>query len=523
MKSIGMKYIKKIIFTLLNITIGLSQAYDGYTIFSPVGGGPGGPGGGNSYLINNDLETIHTWSHSRGAASMPYLLPDSSIIYPFRVQNPTMIAGGVGGGIAHILWDGFIVWEFIVSNDIYQHHHDVQPLPSGNVLVIAWERKTAEEAAAMGRFDEPFTDVNGDGEWNVGEPFTDLNNDNTWTQAINNALGEIWAEAILEIEPVGSDNGNVVWEWHIWDHLIQNYDPSLPGYGNISDHPELMDINYGNAGSDQGPGGPNGDWKHFNAIDYNADLDQIVISSRHHDEIYIIDHSTTTLEAAGHTGGNSGMGGDILYRWGNPQVYDRGNDDDQLLDSQHGVNWIPEGFPGAGNLILYNNNYSNNNSAVFEIVTPVGEDGNYTIEVGQPYDPEGPVWMHSGGFHSNVQSGAFRLPNGNTLITDADDARMFEVTNSGTTVWNYDYPGGTVNLARAQKYDPEYLTGTIEFPEYTVGDVNFDGLFDIIDLCYIVNMMTDYGYYPTPPADINGDGNVNISDLVSFIQLIMQY
>ena len=131
--------------------------------------------------------------------------------------------------------------------------------------------------------------------------------------------------------------------------------------------------------------------------------------------------------------------------------------------------------------------------------------------------------MHSGGFHSNVQSGAFRLPNGNTLITDADDARIFEVTNSGTTVWNYDFPGSTVNLARAQKYDPEYLTGTIDFPEYTVGDVNFDGLFDITDLCYIVNMMTNYGYNPTPPADINGDGNVNISDLVSFIQLIMQY
>ena len=57
-------------------------------------------------------------------------------------------------------------------------------------------------------------------------------------------------------------------------------------------------------------------------------------------EIYVIDHSTTTEEAAGHSGGLSGKGGDILYRWGNPQNYQRGNSQDQILISQHSVNWI---------------------------------------------------------------------------------------------------------------------------------------------------------------------------------------
>ena len=477
-----------ILYFIFSINL-FAQAFDGMTLFSPAAGGGGG-GGGNfsSYLVDNDLNEINVWGHPRGTASMPYLMPDSTMWYPYRVANPTMGAGGVGGGISKYSWDGELLWDYEVSNDTYQHHHDIEPLPNGNVLVIAWERKTADEAYEVGR------------------------------QSIDNSLNEMWAEAILELEPVGEDDANIVWEWHIWDHLIQDVDPDLSNYGVIADHPELQDINFGNAGSNQGPGGPNGDWKHFNAIAYNEDLDQIALSSRHHDEIYIIDHSTTTEEASGHTGGNSGMGGDYLYRWGNPQTYGRGTEADKQLGDQHSVNWIPEGYPGEGNLILFNNNYTNN-SAVFELVTPLNENGLYPIAEGQSFGPEEPVWLHTGNFHTQMQGGAFRLPNGNTIITDCDDATIFEVTYDHEEVWSYNFGTGQIFIARAQKYELDYLGSG--FPEYTLGDVNFDNTIDVKDLLMISDMASGFGYSPTPPADYNLDGSVNISDVVLLLQEIL--
>jgi hypothetical protein len=38
--------------------------------------------------------------------------------------------------------------------------------------------------------------------------------------------------------------------------------------------------------------------------------------------LWVIDHQTTTAQAASHTGGRYNKGGDLLYRWGNPQTYD---------------------------------------------------------------------------------------------------------------------------------------------------------------------------------------------------------
>jgi len=457
------------------------EVFEGYTLFTPI---TLTQTGATTHLVNTDGESVHTWSHERGPASMPYLQPDSSIIYPYRVPNPTMESGGVGGGIEKQSWDGEILWQYTFSDETYQHHHDVEPLPSGNILIVVWENKSAEDAYAMGR------------------------------QIVENSLNQMWSTAILELEP---ESGEIVWEWHLWDHLIQDVDAELPNYGIISENPQLFDINCGVVGTAVGePGGASGDWIHVNAVDYNPDLDQIVISSRRQDEIFIIDHSTTTEEAAGHTGGNSGKGGDLLYRWGNPQNYDRGTSSDRILGIPHSVNWIPSGYPGAGNLILLNNIHDEPFAAVLEIITPIDSSNNYILPEDDPYEPETWEWMYMDDFMVPLQGGAFRLPNGNTLITLTVEAEIFEVDMDGNKLWTYIYSeDGSDNFAipRAQKYSVDYLDTTL------LGDINSDGLLNVLDIVILVNIIV-YGE-TDPLGDINLDGYINVLDVVILVNIIL--
>jgi len=470
--------LKKILIIFI-FSFAFSEIWEGYTIFTPYAPGSAST---STYLLNTDGETINTWEHERNPASMPYLRPDSSIVYPYVVDTPSMSAGGVGGGIQIISWNGGILWDYELSNTDLQHHHDIQLLPNGNILAIAWERKTALEAFSLGR------------------------------EVIDNPINQMWSEVIIEIEPIGDDEANIVWEWHLWDHLIQNIDVQYPDFGNISEHPELFNINQGIVGS---PTASNGDWFHINAVDYNEELDQIVFSSRLQDEIFIIDHSTTSEEAATHTGGHCGKGGDFLYRWGNPQNYSRGSESDQKLDDQHGINWIPASYPGSGNLILFNNLYSPFISAIFELSPPLNENGCYDILENESFAPLEPIWIHTESYQSDRQSGAFRLGNGNTLITDANSVRIIEVDYSGNIQWEYNFTGNSNMIPRAQKYPIDYLEADILH-----GDVNNDGIINILDVVSTVNIVLGEAEW-IDAADYNSDGVINILDIVSIVNVIL--
>ena len=492
--------INKYIFFLFYLIVNFSfsqDIFEGYTLFTPQ---VLLNGGATTYLIDNNYNTIQSWEHQNGPASMPYLIAGDSVgiensylIYPFRVENPTMQSGGVGGGVQCLSWDGQLIWEFILSNDNYQHHHDIEPLPNGNILVIAWERKTATEA------------------YNAGRSSLD-----------GNPLNEMWSTAILEIEPAENGSVEVVWEWHLWDHLIQDINPDTENYGIISENPQLFNINNGVIGGGAGmPGAANADWMHVNAISYHKDWDQIVISSRYQNEIFVIDHSTTIEQAASHSGGNYGKGGDFLYRWGNPQNYNRGTIDDRILNAQHSVNWVPNNYPGSNNFIFFNNYQTGGGpmgeSAVLEFIPPVDLNGNYTLDENSSYGPSNYIWSFQENIFTPIQGGSFRLPNGNTLITDCDDARILEVTNSGNIVWEYtNNESSNVVIARSQKYAIDYFDG---IDNEIIGDINVDGIINILDIISLINLILD-GYYVNY-ADLNQDGFINILDVVSLSNIIL--
>jgi hypothetical protein len=241
----------------------------------------------------------------------------------------------------------------------------------------------------------------------------------------------------------------------VWDHLIQDFDPTKNNYGVVQDHSELIDVNYGTRDAD---------WNHINAIDYNAQLDQILLSVHNFNEIWIIDHSTTTEEAAGHTGGNSGKGGDLLYRWGNPVAYGAGTVNDQKFFGQHGANWINSGCPGAGNILVFNNgNEKRRYSTVDEIIPPIDAAGAYQKIDGMAYGPEQQTWVYVSSnptdLFSMTLSSAQRLPNGNTLICSANQGLFIEVTPGEQIVWQYlnILPSPVYNaVARVQRYPTDY-------------------------------------------------------------------
>jgi hypothetical protein len=428
-----------------------------------------------------------------------YLLPNGSLLRSANVPNANFRGNGEQGGAIEIYdWNNNLTWSYTISSDTQTQNHDIYPLANGNILVVIWEAIDSSVAIAAGRNPALLTSV-------------------------------LFSAKIEEIQPVGTNQANIVWQWRLWDHLIQDFDASKSNYGVVADHPELVDLNYTFM-----PGAQK-DWIHPNAITYNPEFDQIILSAHNLSEIWILDPTTT--QAISHSGGTYGHGGDLLYRWGNPQVYGAGTSADEVFYTQHNPTWIPAGYPHAGSIIIFNNGQGRpggNSSSVDIFSPPADSAGNYPmLTSGQAYGPTSEMFSYQGTpiFYSDVMGSAQMLTDGNIVVCYATAGNFFEIDSNKNVLWRYINPVNADTILtqgampadnscfRCTQYDPSYVgfTGDSLTP---MGHIEKNPILTACDSSTLnaineVNGIKDVDIYPNPATDkvtvVLNSGNTFVS------------
>ncbi|NRA75180.1 MAG: hypothetical protein HRU16_04500, partial [Planctomycetes bacterium] len=144
----GIRYLSLCLFLALLLP-GFLQAEEGDQTVGWFHGQPSSSGGysffapgrsSTTYLVDEIGRVVHSWPSAFNPGNAAYLLQGGEILRAARIPgNLPISAGGVGGRVERIAWDGTLLWEFEYSSNLVQHHHDVEQLPNGNVLLIAWE------------------------------------------------------------------------------------------------------------------------------------------------------------------------------------------------------------------------------------------------------------------------------------------------------------------------------------------------------------------------------------------------
>ena len=366
-----------------------------------------------TFLIDHNNDVFHTWSSEFQAGQSAFLQDDGSIIRMGAINDiapdntfveiwagsTTGLSFNVGGIIQRISKDNEVMWMIEYFGDKFAPHHEALVMANGNLLMPVWRAFTEEEAIEMGRNPDLLVS---DG---------------------------LWIDSVVEIEVLDNNEFNIVWEWFASDHLIQDYDPEKENFGSVSENPQLININY-----DDGSAEVPEDFMHTNGLFYIEELDQIIISVFNFSEFWIIDHSTSTLEAAGHTGGRYGRGGDLLYRWGNPSAYNMGDANVFNLSGLHDPNMVTE----ESYIILFSNNDENTdrdieggNSMLVMLEPPLLPDGSYKIGEGNVYGPAEPLLSADLGFEESLLGTVAKFPDGRFSSCDCNSGIALILDSSG--------------------------------------------------------------------------------------------
>ena len=404
---------KPILFSVFVLIIcgASAQQWGLYTLYSVAGTN-------KAYLIDTNNNVYKTWTFAanKNTSFSSYLIPGDTLVRTINYPGNLILDGTISGEVQKVDWNNNVDWDFIYSTDSTVLHHDIHPLPNGNVLMIAMDVKTGSECIQAGAS----------------------------TSLIRHT------DKIIEVHQTGPTTGTIVWEWHLWDHLCQDYDPEKNNYvSSISQNPQLININYNNST----------DFFHMNGIDYNIALDQITFSSYTFSEIFIIDHSTTTAEAASHSGGNSGHGGDIIYRWGNPAAYETNGPID--FNIAHNAHWISSSDLYYPNYLCgFNNEGGAGGNSCIDIFYPPYDGYNYSKTQGQAYAPATYAWRYTATCQNPNEGSSQQLPNGNSLVSLTVCTSIVEVDHNGTTLWSF-HPSGKVE--NALRYSECYVRGPVAF------------------------------------------------------------
>lgn len=395
-----------------------------------------------TYLMDEHGNTRHEWhtEDRHPEATVAYLQPDGNLVKTTCKHSWITMDGkfpiGANGWLSIIAPDSTVLWQWKkFEPGIEALHHDIEVMPNGNILAICYSVIPVEQAYSLG-----------------------------WQQQRQRTT--IVLDKIYEIRPdLLTGDADIVWEWSTRDHLIQHADPQLPNYGDAADFPEKIDINWLQFEKTQFN---SGQLFHLNSVSYNAEEDIILLSSAAFNEIWAIDHSTSTEQARGSTGGRYGCGGDLLWRYGNPQTHNAGGPADQLLYWQHDAHFIAKGLPGTGEILIYNNGMRRSKSGSPEpdqiCMGMISEAYSNLMEITLPRNSQGMIvkgqppeinWSYNENgqrdVYSPFMSGVQRLPNGNTLLCQACDKRVIEITPSGETVLDF-HIGGPGRLFRLYKF-----------------------------------------------------------------------
>ena len=339
------------------------------------------------YLLKKNGEKFHEWTLNNELGNDAFLEEDGKLLALLKTGDDKIKFGGYGGQIQSINPDNSINWQFKYSTEDYNLHHDIERLPNGNIVALLWEKKTNAEAKEKG--------YKGD--------------------------SDVFIESIIEINP---NNDQIVWKWSSWNHIIQDFDQTKSNFGSVANNPQLVDINYNVIST--------GDIMHANAIEYDKKNDLIFVSINFYNEIWVLDHSTNTKEATTSTGGNFNKGGNLLYRFGNPSAHKASGN--KLFDRNHHCNFIDDNLPGAGNLLVFNNGFSDEQSTVLELKLPTPSAYDFNLAPKTEWSFTNPDLF------SGKVSGAIRTKNGNTLITEGDFG-FWEISQNNDIVWQYSKSG----------------------------------------------------------------------------------